>query len=169
MLLFVTKHHLGGWFATDKEYHTMIVLFIVTLLQGRLGKCGNLAAIFLWLLPYSRKFSLVHENASRLFRKKFCSFYFHGMNALCSDHSPTSWWPCPTYEPKKRHWTTKWRSKLVQQQCNLPLCGDLRSQLRKYQDCHRVRVTGLFEKDQYWLISTATTSELLLRVCWQFV
>ena len=38
--------------------------------------------------------------ASRIFN--FRGFYFHGTNVWCSDHTPTSWWPCPTCEPKRR-------------------------------------------------------------------
>ena len=54
------------------------------------------------------------------------------MNVWCSDHTPTSWWRHPTWEPKKRHQT-----KLVQQWSSLLLCGDLHNyESIKYQDCN---------------------------------
>ena len=67
------------------------------------------------------------------------------------DHTPTSWWPCPTYEVKKRLWMTKWRSKLVQQQCSLPFVWRLLC-LRKYQDCYWEWETGLLNRriQHYW-------------------
>ena len=45
--------------------------------------------------------------SSRLFRRNFRRFYFHGTNVWCSNHTPTI---CPTCELKKRHWTMKRRS-----------------------------------------------------------
>ena len=58
----------------------------------------------------------------------------------------------------KRHWTTKRRSKPVQQRPNLPFVWSL-SQLRRYQDCRRGWETGAL--DSALLISTSTTSERL--------
>ena len=86
-----------------------------------------------------------HSNESRLFRTNFRDFYFCGMNEWGSGHIPTSWWPCPTYESKKQHWTRKERSKLVQQRPSLPFVWRP-SQLQKYQDCHCGRETGLLNR-----------------------
>ena len=47
-----------------------------------------------------------HGKGSRLFRRNFRSFYFHRMNTGCSDHTPTSWLPCPIGEPKKQAFAT---------------------------------------------------------------
>ena len=44
----------------------------------------------------------------------------------------------------KRHWTTKRRSKPVQQQPDLPFVWRL-SKLRRYQDCRRGRETGVLD------------------------
>ena len=77
----------------------------------------------------------------------------------------TSWWPRPTSEPKKRHWTTKRRSKLVKQWPSLPFVWRA-FLLRKYQDCHRGR--KIAEGN-----STANVDfdsfEASLRVRWHFI
>ena len=67
-----------------------------------------------------------HGKGSRLFRRNFRSFYFHRMNTGCSDHTPTSWLPCPIGEPKKHR--SEWKSEEASF-CNnglvFLLCGGL--------------------------------------------
>jgi len=83
-------------------------------------------------------------------QKKFSRFLFSRMwDSLSVDgHTPYA----------NRHWTTKQRSKPVQQWPDLPFVWRL-SKLRRYQDCRRRWETGAL--DSALLISTSTTSECL--------
>ena len=130
--------------------------------KGCLSVCASLIPRTVSMVPYNGNFSLVQYFAE-IHPVKFSQFLFRATWRF--DHTPISWWPCPTCEPKKRHWTTKWISRLVQEWPTLPFVWRP-SQLQKYQDCHCGQEIGLLN---CWSVSISRTLERLFRVRWHFV
>ena len=94
------------------------------------------------------------RKSAQTLQKKFSRFLFSRMrDSLATPLSVDGHAPYA-----KRHWTTKRRSKPVQQRPDLPFVWRL-SKLRRYQDCRRGRETGAL--DSALLISTSTTAERL--------
>ena len=122
--------------------------------KGCLSVCASLIPRTVSMVPYNWKFHWCN------ILWKYIQWNFRATWRF--DHTPISWWPYPTCEPKNRHWAMKQIRRLVQEWPTLPFVWRP-SQLRKYQDCGQE--IGLLN---CWSVSILTTLERLFRVCWHF-
>ena len=139
----ISKHCVIA-FDTSHFWITNYILGI-HILESFSPLCNYLLTFKIW--PYSGKVFCRCKISRKCVQtlQKFLRYLFSRNKCVHSDHTPTSWWPHPTCEPKKQHWRTKQRSKLVKQVQSLISRG--------LRNCESIGTTAVVRN---WLVGFST-------------